>query len=152
MKESELTIYIETSFQKLAYVNRYAESEFLIQNVLIWYLLLLFLGLKRIYRIFEYSFEMIERIFVRLETNIRLENNVRLETNVRLGTNVRLETNICLLLMDNYMIFVYIGGIENIYSYLNCLLLANLCLIHFVAIIILLQNGVENYFPLYLES
>ena len=69
---------------------------------------------------------MIERIFVRLETNIRLE------------TNVRLETNICLLLMDNYTIFVYIGGIENIYSYLNCLLLANLCLIHFVAMIILL--------------
>ena len=49
-----------------------------------------------------------------------------------------IETNICLLLMDNYMIFVYIGGIENIYSYLNCLLLPNLCLIHFVAIIILL--------------
>ena len=78
------------------------------------------LGLKRIYRIFEYSFEMIERIFVRLETNIRLE------------------TNNCLLLMCNYMTFVYIVGIENIYSYLNCLLLANLCLIHFVAIIILL--------------
>ena len=33
------------------------------------------------------------------------------------------------------MILVYIGGIGNIYSYLNCLLLANLCLIHFVAII-----------------
>ena len=80
----------------------------------------LYVGLKRIYRIFEYSFEMIERIFVRLETNVRME------------------TNICLLLMCNYMIFVYIGGIENIYSYLNCLLLANLCLIHFVAIIILL--------------
>ena len=48
-----------------------------------------------------------------------------------------IETNICLLLMDNHMIFVYIGGIENIYSYLNCLLLANLCPIHFVAIIIL---------------
>ena len=69
---------------------------------------------------------MIERIFVRLQTNIRLEKNVRLET------------NICLLLMCNNMIFVYIGGIGNIYSYLNCLLLANLCLIHFVAIIILL--------------
>ena len=53
------------------------------------------LGLKRIYRIFEYSFEMIERIFVRLDTNIRLE------------TNVRLETNICLLLMCNFMIFIY---------------------------------------------
>ena len=50
------------------------------------------------------------------------------------------------------MIFVYIGGIENIYSYLNCLLLANLCPIHFVAIITLLQNEQENYFPLYLES
>ena len=49
---------------------------------------------------------MIERIFVRLETNIRLETNVRLET------NIRKETNICLLLMCNYMIFVYIGGIE----------------------------------------
>ena len=59
---------------------------------------------------------------------------------------VRLETNICLLLMCNYMIFVYIGGVGNIYSYLNCLLLANLCLIHFVAIIILLQNEVGNYF------
>ena len=69
---------------------------------------------------------MIERIFVRLETNIRLE------------MNIRMETNICLLLMCNYMIFVYIVGIENIYSYLNCLLLANLCLIHFVARIILL--------------
>ena len=69
---------------------------------------------------------MIERIFVCLETNIGLENNFRLET------------NICLLLMCNTMIFVYIGGIENIYSYLNCLLLPNLCLIHFVAIIILL--------------
>ena len=80
------------------------------------------LGLKRIYRIFEYSFEMIERIFVRLETIIRLETNVRLET------NIRMETNICLLLMDNYTIFVFIGGIENIYSYLNCILLANLCL------------------------
>ena len=78
------------------------------------------LGLKRINRIFEYSFEMIERIFVRFQTNIRME------------------TNICLLLMCNYMIFVYIGGIENIYSYLNCLLLSNFCLIHFVAIIILL--------------
>ena len=97
-----------------------------------------YLGLKRIYRIFEYSFEMIERIFVRLETNIRLEKNVRLETNVRLEKNIRLETNICLLLMCNNMIFVYIGGIENIYSYLNCLLLANLYLIHFVANIILL--------------
>ena len=63
---------------------------------------------------------MIERIFVRLETNIRME------------------TNICLLLMCNYMIFVYIGRIENIYSYLNCLLLAYLCLIHFVDMIILL--------------
>ena len=73
-----------------------------------------YVGLKRIYRIFEYSFEMIERIFVRFQTNI------------------------CLLLMDNYMIFVYIGGIENIYPYLNCLLLSNLCLIHFVAMIILL--------------
>ena len=83
---------------------------------------------------------MIERIFVRLETNVRLEKNIRLET------------NICLLLMCNNMIVVYIGGIENIYSYLNCLLLANLCLIHFVAMIILLQNEVENYFPLYLES
>ena len=69
---------------------------------------------------------MIERIFVRLETNVRLK------------TNIRLETNICLLLMCNNMIFVYIGWIENIYSSLNCLLLANLCLIHFVAIIILL--------------
>ena len=75
---------------------------------------------------------MIERIFVRLQTNIRLKTNVRLET------NIHLETNICLLQMCNYMIIVYIGGIENIYSYLNCLLLANLCLIHFVAIIILL--------------
>ena len=73
---------------------------------------------------------MIERIFVRLQTKIRLE------------TNIRLVTNICLLLMCNYMIFVYIGGIENIYSYLNCLLLSNLCLIHFVAKIILLQNEV----------
>ena len=63
---------------------------------------------------------MIEQIFVRLETNIRME------------------TNICLLLMCNYMILVYIGGIENLYSYLNCLLLPNLCLIHFVAMIILL--------------
>ena len=41
-------------------------------------------------------------------------------------------------LMANYMIFVYIGGIENIYYYLNCLLLANLSLIHFAAIIIIL--------------
>ena len=75
---------------------------------------------------------MSERIFVHLETNIRLETNVHLET------NIRMETNICLLLMCNYMIFVYIGGIEDIYSYLNCLLLSNLCLIHFVAKIILL--------------
>ena len=29
---------------------------------------------------------MIERIFVRLETNIRLETNVRLETNIRMET------------------------------------------------------------------
>ena len=64
----------------------------------------------------------------------------RAETNI---PNIRfneysIETNICILLIDNYMIFVYIGGIENIYSYQNCLLLANLCIIHFVAIIILL--------------
>ena len=72
---------------------------------------------------------MIERIFVRLETNIRLENNVRLET------------NICLLLMCNNMIFVFIGEIENIYSYLNCLLLANLCLIHFVAYYIIAKRS-----------
>ena len=72
---------------------------------------------------------MIERIFVRLETNVRLKTNIRLET------NIHLETNICLLLMDNYMILYILEG--NIYSYLNCLLLANLCLIHFVAIIIL---------------
>ena len=31
--------------------------------------LMLYLGLKRIYRIFEYLFEMIERIFVRLNEN-----------------------------------------------------------------------------------
>ena len=36
----------------------------------------LLIGLKRIYRIFEYSFEMIEQIFVRLETNIRMETNI----------------------------------------------------------------------------
>ena len=30
------------------------------------------LGLKRIYRIFEYSFEITKRIFVRFETNIRM--------------------------------------------------------------------------------
>ena len=71
-------------------------------------------------RIFEFSFEMIERI-------IRSFPN-----------EYSIETNICLLLMDNYTIFVYIGGIEIIYSYLNCLLLAILCLIHFVATIILL--------------
>ena len=29
-------------------------------------------GLKRIYRILEYSFEIIERIFVRFQTNIHL--------------------------------------------------------------------------------
>ena len=92
-----------------------------------------FLGLKRIYRIFECSFEMIERIFVRLETDIRME------------------TNICLLLMDNYMIFVYIGGIENIYSYLNCLFLANLCLIHFVAMIILFQHEPDCIWSLEIE-
>ena len=33
---------------------------------------ILYIGLKRIYRIFEYSFEMIEQIFVRFETNVRL--------------------------------------------------------------------------------
>ena len=54
--------------------------------------------LKRIYRIFEYSFEMIERTFVRLQTNIRLEKNVRFET------------NICLLLMCNNMILYILEG------------------------------------------
>ena len=48
------------------------------------------------------------------------------------------------------MIFVYIGGVENINSYLNCLLLANLCLIHFVAIIIA-GDALEKNFTLYVK-
>ena len=50
------------------------------------------------------------------------------------------------------ILYILVGGIENIYSYLNCLLLVNLCLINFVDIIILLEHELENYFPLYLES
>ena len=89
-----------------------------------------YLGLKRIYRIFEYSFEIIERIFVRLETNIRL-NEYSFE---RIFVWKRIfvyylwtTTRFCIYWRDG-----------NIYSYLNCLLLANLCLIHFAAKIILL--------------
>ena len=42
--------------------------------------------------------------------------------------------------------FVYFGGIENIYSNLNCLLLANLCLIHFVAILYYCNTNKKTVF------
>ena len=64
-----------------------------------------------------------------------IERIIRLFPNEYSLNEYSIETNICLLLMDSYMIFVDIGGIENIYSYLNCLLLANLCLIHCISII-----------------
>ena len=44
----------------------------------------IFVLLRRIYRKFEYSFEMIVNIFVRFQTNIPLKKNVRSEINVRL--------------------------------------------------------------------
>ena len=74
---------------------------------------------------------MIERIFVRLGTNVRL-NECSFANEYSYGNEYLFTT------YGQLHDFVYIGGIGNIYSYLNCLLLANLCLTHFVAIIILL--------------